>query len=264
VITGDTAACILIVGGVAIIVYVLSLPASQYLREHSDEIAREAEDFVDECERYVDELFRRWRKPSPLGDPVVPFIPQPSPTSTPEPEKPIVLDLGPGQNLLGEILPLVGYYNERATVVAIDKDTLALQTLADSAGISSSDLVLIEGDYQSPSILSEHGLFCANAVYALWPDSSGERKIPAAIQNLVCSGARVLVVSELDFRRDRIADALLGTVDLQSLDTTTSCIQNPILASCADYYGALGMNIGFTSSFSGRGSDAYVVVGTKK
>ncbi len=54
------------------------------------------------------------------------------------------------------------------------------------------------------------------------------------------------------------------TVDLQSFDTTTSCIQSPILASCADYYGALGMNIGFTSSFSGRGSDAYVVVGTKK
>ena len=76
-------ACVIFVAGVAIVVYVAAIPAGQYLVEHSDEIAEEVEDIIGECERIVEDAFR---KPfvGPIGDPFLPPLPQPQPTAASE------------------------------------------------------------------------------------------------------------------------------------------------------------------------------------
>ena len=72
-------ACVIFVAGVAIVVYVAAIPAGQYLVEHSNEIAEEVEDIIGECERIVEDAFRR-PFVGPIGDPFLPPLPQPYPT----------------------------------------------------------------------------------------------------------------------------------------------------------------------------------------
>jgi hypothetical protein len=64
---------VIFVAGVAVVVYVVALPASQYLIDHGEEIADEADYLLDECARIVEQAFQRPRL-QPLGDPFVPPI----------------------------------------------------------------------------------------------------------------------------------------------------------------------------------------------
>jgi RHS repeat-associated protein len=86
----DTLACILVVGGIVIVVAILAIAPSIYLIENAPEVAREIEDVLAECERIVEQAFR---KPQiRIGDPFAP-LPQPrSSRNSPQ----VIVELGAG------------------------------------------------------------------------------------------------------------------------------------------------------------------------
>jgi hypothetical protein len=71
------------VGGLVIVVAILAIAPSVYLIENAPEIAREIGDVVDECERIVEQAFRK-PQTGPIGDPFIPPLPRPQPTATPQ------------------------------------------------------------------------------------------------------------------------------------------------------------------------------------
>ncbi len=207
--------------------------------------------------------------PNPTPEPTG-TLPPPIPTltKTPEPGKPIVLDLGPGMNISGEILPLIAYYKPQGIkVVAIEQEVENLAGLKALESSMPNDFSVISGSFTDSSILSSNGYGCAQAAFSLWPGYDyggyqGFAGVPTAINNLVCSGGYVHVISEVPSRFDYIANVSTGFVDWQFRSPVSQlCVKNPVSPGCSGY-SAFSIPVGFNSEHNAKQN--YALIGRKK
>jgi hypothetical protein len=171
-----------------------------------------------------------------------------TPTSTPEPQKPIVLDLGPGLSVL-EVYNLIAHYRGRARVIAIDSVKGYVDNLRfDFAANIPNDLEVLWDTYSKPNILKKRGYDCAIAAFSINPGLVGHRYVATAVENLVCAGGTIYVVSDIRERFESIKQGLEGLVNFTFTSPPTiprDCIENPHNENCASDYGEFGPGIGF-------------------
>jgi len=179
-------------------------------------------------------------------------------TETQRPQKPIVLDLGPGWNAYNSMVPLIEHFRQQnVKVIGIDNiNAAALNvTLMSLYPVGSELYHVIDGDYTNPNILARNGYNCASMAYAFWPDVNGENDLPLAAQNLLCSGGKIRIISEQKNRIDTL-EASLGRF------MNVTVLKGSYSADCLSVSTCSPIRIGVTSGFSSDSN--YILTATKR
>lgn len=208
------------------------------LQEANDNIDRWFEDAIRNADQHRGHPLNY---PSPnhqLEPPrLPPGNPWPQPTPTQQP-KPIVLDLGPGGNITGEVIPLINHYRGQAKVVAIEilaQDAQALRGTMALLNEIPDNFDVIHGNFNEPDVLSRNGYGCASVAFAIGPGPTGYTEVANAVRNLVCPGGSIYVVTELQSRFDTIVTGLQGQVEFlfqSPPQIGKRCISNPYGTGC--------------------------------
>jgi len=165
---------------------------------------------------------------------------------------------------------LIQYYKPLGMkVVAIEQNIQEAHDLEALKASMPDDFDIISGSYTESDILSRHGYTCAMAAFSLWPGADykgdgGYKGIPTAINNLVCPGGYIHVITEVDTWFDFIVNGLANTVDIEFKSPPTlwpSCVRYPLSSGCSEY-SSVGIPVGFDSYHIG--SENYALIGKKR
>jgi hypothetical protein len=188
----------------------------------------------------------------------------PAPPST----KPIVVILGPGNNFEGEVLPMLNYYKPLGyRVVLVENSSevtasIVYQQFLLEQGYSSEDYLIVSKSFSSVNLFADTGQNCAAAVVSAWPGNNGYSSVGGFITTNTCSGGDFFVVSDLEGRYNTIRNTVSSENITFAGEVNPRCIASPTASNCPSGFSL--NNIGFTSGFSGKNTNNYVIRGTKR